>query len=137
MTTTLEKPSTAPRRSLVHGRLFRFAVTVHAVAAFGQPAFAGAYLSGDIGGLDWHARGADIVFSLGIGQALVGSFTSRRMRRWWPFAVSMLLVVAESGQYLAGMEGLLWVHIPLGVMIIAGLAVLSAALWMRQEPAHA
>ncbi|MFF9454110.1 hypothetical protein [Streptomyces flaveolus] len=109
-------------------------MTAHTVAAFGQPVFAGVYLTGEIGGLDWHARGADTVFSLGLVQAAVGVAVRARTRRWWPVAVSLLIVAAETGQYLAGMSGLLWVHLPLGVMTIAALAVLTAAVWVRPLP---
>ncbi|MCG8965085.1 hypothetical protein [Streptomyces sp. CL12-4] len=108
--------------------------TAHTVAAFGQPVFAGVYLTGEIGGLDWHARGADTVFSLGLLQAAVGVAVRARTRRWWPAAVSLLIVAAETGQYLAGMSGLLWVHLPLGVMTITALAVLTAAVWVRPLP---
>ncbi|WP_189232167.1 MULTISPECIES: hypothetical protein [Streptomyces] len=134
MTTTNEQPSTARRTGGVADLLFRSVVTAHTVAAFGQPVFAGVYLTGEIGGLDWHARGADTVFSLGLLQAAVGVAVRARTRRWWPAAVSLLLVAAETGQYLAGMSGLLWVHLPLGVMTIAALAVLAAAVWVRPLP---
>ncbi|WP_158102459.1 hypothetical protein [Streptomyces africanus] len=137
VTTTCERPSTSLRISGVAGLPFRAAVTVHTVAAFGQPVFAGVYLTGEIGGLDWHARGADLVFSLGLLQAAVGAAAWARMRRWWPIAVSVLIVAAETGQYMAGLSGLLWVHLPLGVMIIAALAVLSAAVWVRPLPNRA
>jgi hypothetical protein len=138
VTTTSGKSSTPVRATGVAGRLFRAAVTVHTVAALGQPVFAGVYLTGEIGGLDWHARGADVVFSLGLLQAAVGAVASARMRRRWPVTVSVLIVAAEAGQYMAGLSGLLWVHLPLGVMIIAALAVSSAAVWAGpRERTHA
>ncbi|MEV5440720.1 hypothetical protein AB0K80_32660 [Streptomyces sp. NPDC052682] len=112
-------------------------MTVHTVAAFGQPVFAGVYLTGEIGGLDWHARGADAVFTLGLLQAAAGVAASLRMRRLWPTAVSVLIVTAETVQYMAGLSGLLWVHLPLGVMIIAALAVLTAAVWLLPIPSRA
>ncbi|MFF7789815.1 hypothetical protein [Streptomyces sp. NPDC007991] len=137
VTTTGERPSTSLLPSGLAGLLFRAAVTVHTVAAFGQPVFAGVYLTGEIGGLDWHARGADVVFSLGLLQAVAGAAAWARTRRLWPTAVSVLIVAAETGQYMAGLSGLLWVHLPLGVMIIAALAVLSAAVWVRPLPNRA
>ncbi|RVU28021.1 hypothetical protein EOT10_07095 [Streptomyces antnestii] len=137
MTTIDERPSTTVPPKGVVGRLFRAAVTLHTVVAFGQPVFAGVYLSGEIGGLDWHARGADVVFSLGVLQVAVAVAAWVRWGLRWPTAVSVLILVAESGQYGAGLAGLLWVHLPLGVMIIASLAVLSAALWVRPLPDRA
>ncbi|MFE2991494.1 hypothetical protein [Streptomyces sp. NPDC059262] len=137
MTTAYEQPSTTLRRTGIGGRLFRAAVTAHTIAAFGQPVFAGVYLTGEIGGLDWHARGADVVFSLGLLQAAAGAAASARTRSLWPISTSVLIVAAEAGQYMAGVSGLLWVHFPLGVMLIAALAVLSAAVWVRPLPNHA
>ena len=77
--------------------MFRAAATVHAIAAFGQPVFAGVYLTGNSGGLSWHARGADVVFSLGMAQVVVAAVASRRMRRWWPVGGSVLILIAETG----------------------------------------
>ncbi|MEU0029789.1 hypothetical protein [Streptomyces sp. NPDC006335] len=137
VTTTCDRSSTTMQSTGLAGRVFRAAVTVHAVAAFGQPVFAGVYLTGEIDGLDWHRRGADIVFCLGLAQAAAGTAAWARMRRLWPAAVSVLILAAETGQYMAGLSGLLWVHLPLGVMIIATLAVLTGAVWVRPLPNHA
>ncbi|MEU9592720.1 hypothetical protein ACGF7W_22210 [Streptomyces sp. NPDC048219] len=134
MTITDERPSTDRRVSGVAGLLFRSVVTAHTVAAFGQPVFAGVYLTGEIEGLDWHARGADVVFSLGLLQFAVGVAVRVRTRRAWPAVISLLIVAAETGQYLAGTSGLLWVHLPLGVTTIAALALLAAAVWVRPLP---
>ncbi|MEV8553799.1 hypothetical protein AB0L04_28780 [Streptomyces glaucescens] len=106
----------------------------HTVAAFGQPVFAGVYLSGAVGGLHWHARGADLVFSLGLLQTVAGTAASVRMRRVWPVTVSLLVVAAETVQYMAGLSGALWLHLPLGAAIIASLAVLFVAAWIRPLP---
>lgn len=89
------------------------------------------YLSGDIGGLDLHALGADTASFLGLAQAIVGVTYSVRQRVWWPALTSLLLVAAESVQYVAGMDGALWLHLPLGVSLIAGLAVLFTVAWTR------
>ncbi|MEU6661955.1 hypothetical protein [Streptomyces sp. NPDC046821] len=104
------------------------------MAAFGQPVFAGVYLSGEIDGLNWHAQGANLVYTLGLLQAAVGIAASRRMRRQWPTVVSVVILLAETGQYVAGSAGLLWMHLPLGVMLIASLTVLAVAVWIRPLP---
>jgi hypothetical protein len=44
------------------------------------------------------------------------------------------LVAAETVQYVAGLRGALWLHIPLGVVIVAALAVQFIAVWRRPVP---
>ena len=43
------------------GWVLRALISAHTVAIFGQPVFAGVYLSGDYEGLRLHATGADVV----------------------------------------------------------------------------
>lgn len=114
--------------------MFRVTVTVHAITAFAQPALAGAYLSGNIDGLSWHARIADAVSYLGMLQLVIAIVVSIRAARWWPAVASALLVAAEFAQYVAGMSGALWLHIPLGVTIIAAVTLMFAVVWMRPLP---
>ncbi|MEU9888795.1 hypothetical protein [Sphaerisporangium sp. NPDC051011] len=101
------------------------------VAIAGQPVFAGVYLSGDYDGLRWHAAGADIVTSIGYLQVIAAIMLWVRLRRLWPFLATLALVAAETVQYFAGMDGALWLHIPLGVTTVAALAVLFIAVWRR------
>jgi hypothetical protein len=54
-----------------------------------------------------------------------------RLRRAGPFLATLALVAAETVQYFAGMDGALWLHLPLGVLTIAGLVVLAIAVWRR------
>ncbi|GAA3084968.1 hypothetical protein ACFQ0X_01070 [Streptomyces rectiviolaceus] len=134
MTSTHESTAARDTRTGVAGGLFRASVALHTVVAFGQPVFAGVFLTGDIDGLELHARGADVVFALGLAQAVAGVVLSVRTRWWWPASASLLLVVAESVQYMAGMDGALWLHLPLGVAVIAALVVLFAVVWTRPLP---
>ncbi|WP_433015204.1 hypothetical protein [Kribbella sp. CA-294648] len=120
--------------------VLRTVVTVHVVAIFGQPVFAGVYLSGDYDGLRWHTLGADAVTSTGYLQLIVTILVWIRLRRAWPFVVTLILVAAETVQYFAGLEGALWLHFPLGVLTIAALVVLFVAVWrrpLRKEPRNA
>jgi hypothetical protein len=120
--------------------VLRAVVTVHVVAIFGQPVFAGVYLSGDYDGLRWHAVGADAVTSTGYLQLIVTILVWVRLRRAWPFVGTLVLVAAETVQYFAGLEGALWLHFPLGVLTIAALVVLFVAVWrrpLRQGPSNA
>ncbi|WP_327092446.1 hypothetical protein OIE66_17900 [Nonomuraea sp. NBC_01738] len=114
------------------GWAFRALVSAHVVAIAGQPVFAGVYLTGDFDGLRWHAIGADVVTSLGYLQLIVAIIVWVRLRQAWPFLSTALVVAAETVQYFAGLDGALWLHVPLGVMTVAALVVQFAAVWLRQ-----
>ncbi|WP_043782982.1 hypothetical protein [Amycolatopsis rifamycinica] len=103
----------------------------HLVAIAGQPVFAGVYLSGDYDGLRLHATGADVVTSLGYLQLIAAIVVWARLRRAWPFLATAAVVAAETVQYFAGLDGALWLHLPLGVLTVAGLVTLVVALWRR------
>lgn len=57
-----------------------------------------------------------------------------RTRRSWPFYATLALVAAEAAQYVAGLEGALWLHLPLGVTTIAGIVILTLAVWRTPFP---
>lgn len=44
---------------------------------------------------------------------------------------TLALVVAETAQYFAGLDGTLWLHIPLGVLTVVGVVLLFATVWLR------
>ncbi|WAL68394.1 hypothetical protein ORV05_11685 [Amycolatopsis cynarae] len=119
---------------MVTGGVMRALVTAHLVAIFGQPVFAGMYLGGDFDGLRWHAAGANVVTSLGYLQLIAAIVVWVRLRQAWPLFATLAVVAAETVQYFAGLDGTLWLHLPLGVSTIAGLVVLFIAVWRR--PAH-
>ena len=116
---------------MVTGWVMRALVSAHVVAIFGQPVFAGVYLSGDYDGLRWHAVGANVVTSIGYLQVIAAIVVWVRLRQAWPFLATLALVAAETVQYFAGMDGALWLHLPLGVLTIVGLVVLFIAVWRR------
>ncbi|WP_052499038.1 hypothetical protein [Streptomyces vietnamensis] len=111
--------------------VWKAVVTAHVVAVFGQPVFAGVYLSGDFDGLAMHGAGADVVTSLCLVQLVVAIVVWARLRVSWPFHVTLALAVAETAQYFAGTAGALWLHIPLGVFTVAAVIMLFAAVWLR------
>ncbi|WP_030748180.1 hypothetical protein [Streptomyces griseus] len=121
--------------------VLRAVVTAHVLAVFGQPVFAGVYLSGDFDGLRRHGTGADVVTSLCLVQLAVAAVALARLRTAWPFWTTLALAAAETAQYFAGTAGALWLHLPLGVFTIAALVLQFAALWIRpldrKEPADA
>lgn len=113
------------------GWALRAVVSAHMVAIVGQPVFAGVYLTGDYDSLLWHAIGADVVTSIGYLQVIAAIVVWVRLRRAWPFLATMAVVAAETVQYFAGLDGALWLHIPLGVMTVAALVVQFIAVWRR------
>ncbi|MFI6742612.1 hypothetical protein ACIBI9_57765 [Nonomuraea sp. NPDC050451] len=120
----------APRTTST-GWTLRAVVSAHTAAIVGQPVFAGVYLTGDFDSLRWHAVGADVVTSIGYLQVIVAIVVWIRLRQAWPFVATMAVVAAETVQYFAGLDGALWLHIPLGVMTVAALVVLFIAVWRR------
>ncbi|WP_225439672.1 hypothetical protein [Amycolatopsis eburnea] len=113
------------------GWVLRAVAAGHVVAIAGQPVFAGVYLSGDYDALRLHATGADVVTSLAYLQLVVAVVVWVRLRRAWPFFATTAVAAAETVQYFAGLDGALWLHLPLGVLTVAGLVVLVAAVWRR------
>ncbi|MEV2271091.1 hypothetical protein [Nonomuraea africana] len=121
----------AAHRTTPTGWTLRAVVSAHVVAIVGQPVFAGVYLTGDYDGLRWHAIGADVVTSIGYLQVIAAIMVWVRLRHLWPFLATMAVVAAETVQYFAGLDGALWLHLPLGVMTIAELVVLFIAVWRQ------
>lgn len=123
--------SGAVPRTRPAGWVLRGVVSAHVAAIIGQPVFAGVYLTGDFDGLRWHALGADVVTSVGYLQLIVAIVAWVRLRRAWPFLATLAVVAAETVQYFAGLEGALWLHVPLGVMTVAALVVQFVEVWRR------
>jgi hypothetical protein len=126
----------SPGSAAVHsttpiGWAFRAVVTAHVAAIAGQPVFAGVYLTGDFDSLRWHAVGADVVTSIGYLQVIAAVVVWVRLRRAWPFLATMAVVAAETVQYFAGLDGALWLHIPLGVMTVAAVVLQFVAAWRQ------
>ncbi|MEV0151347.1 MULTISPECIES: hypothetical protein [unclassified Nonomuraea] len=123
---TVAAPRTTPT-----GWMLRTVVSAHVMAIAGQPVFAGVYLTGDYAGLSLHAAGADVVTSIGYLQAIVGIAVWVRLRQVWPFLATMAVVAAETVQYFAGLNGALWLHLPLGVTTVVAVVVQFIDVWRR------
>ncbi|MFG3339644.1 hypothetical protein [Glycomyces sp. NPDC048151] len=138
MERTLEATAAPPgARTAVSGWILRSAASLFLVVGFGQPVFAGVYLSGEFDGLSWHVMGADLVSFISLAQLGAAAAVWIRVRRAWPFWASLALMSGVTAQYFAGMKGALWLHLPLGVALVAGIAIVFAALWMRPLPRRA
>ncbi|WP_224281857.1 hypothetical protein [Streptomyces sp. LS1784] len=129
-----EARSATGERTGPAGRTLRALAAAHTTAVFGQPVFAGVYLSGDYDALTWHATGANAVTSLGYVQLIAALVLWIRLRRAWPLTATLAVVAAETVQYFAGLDGALWLHLPLGVATITATVVLTIALWRTPLP---
>ncbi|MEU1390465.1 MULTISPECIES: hypothetical protein [unclassified Nonomuraea] len=138
MLSVLDGPrADATRRTAPVGWTLRATVSAHMVAIAGQPVFAGVYLTGDYDSLRWHSIGADVVTSVGYLQLIVAIVVWARLRRSGPFLATAAVVAAETAQYFAGLDGALWLHIPLGVATVAALTVQFIDVWRRPFPRRA
>lgn len=127
-------PATArPRRLRWLLFTLRAVTTVHVIAIFAQPVFAGSYLIGDYDMLARHATGADVVTTLGALQLIIAIVQWILGGPRWPTVATALLVVAETGQYFAGLASALELHVPLGVAILAGAVLICVSLWRPQD----
>ncbi|MBL6853996.1 MAG: hypothetical protein ISS15_20660 [Alphaproteobacteria bacterium] len=123
-----------PVASRESGPWWRVVTIVLVAAIFMQAVFAGAMLSG----FDWaraaHAANGGLVVVATAAAALGAFVTLRRVPNGWRFALVLLgLAVAVFAQFALGRmaakgENLMWVHVPLGVMLVglAGQAVAGA-----------
>jgi hypothetical protein len=110
-------------------RVLRWCVTVHTVAIFAQPVFAGHYMVGDYDMLAVHRLGADLVTYLGMTQVVLSALLWWRDGTRWPFWASLLLFLGESGQYFAGVAGALDLHVPLGVALATAASIMLVRIW--------
>ncbi|MFE9453441.1 hypothetical protein [Streptomyces sp. NPDC006739] len=105
-------------------------VTCEAAFALGQAALAGSFLSGHYGALDLHALNATLTGLTAVVQTIAGVLLWRLGGGpAWPAWTSALLFAAEAGQIAMGYARVLAVHVPLGVTIIACIALMLVWVW--------
>jgi hypothetical protein len=120
-----DRPTTSLRRPGIV-RAMRMVLWLLAVAVFAQPVFAGLFLDGHDAWRDWHATNGMIVLPLlALVQVVLAVLWWRPGHGpGWPAVASVGLLVAIQIQSVLGMNGLLAIHVPLGVAIPALVATL-------------
>ena len=119
------RPATSLRRPGIV-RAMRVVLWLLAVAVLAQPVFAGLFLDGHEVWRDWHATTGMLVLPLLALVQVVLAVLVWRLGHGpgWPVVASVGLLVAILVQSVAGMNGLLAVHVPLGVAIFGLVATL-------------
>ncbi|MBC3190478.1 hypothetical protein H7X46_05300 [Pseudonocardia sp. C8] len=119
---------------------FRVWAVFHGLLVLAQVGFAGALLDAVDGALDWHGGAGGSLIMVALVQTVLAVPAA-----WpggmpaWSVAVSAALVVADVAQVAMGHAGLLAVHVPLGIAIVATqvtIAVRALAPARRRRPAH-
>lgn len=110
--------------------LFRVASTVSAIMLFDQAVFAGQFLDGAFGSLHTHRENATLA-GISVLVTLVAAVLRFRPGRGpaWPIAAAVLLFGLIAAQIALGFARVIWLHVPLGVGLIVGSALLSAWSW--------
>ena len=107
--------------------LLALALTVHALAAAAQPVLIGGYLQGSFDLLPAHGLNGTFL----PGTAFLATLFA--LAYWacrgpaWPVLALALLWFAEFVQMVAGYTRVLWVHVPLGVTVVA--VAVFLAVW--------
>jgi hypothetical protein len=115
--------------------LFRIVVSAEALLALGQSVLAGGFLAGHYPLLALHAANASATGVTAAVLTVAGILLWRPGGGpWWPALASGALFAAEAGQIAPGYSRVLAAHVPLGVLIIAGVALLLVWAW---RPAQA
>lgn len=105
---------------------FRVVAVLHAAMTVAQAFAAGALLQASDAGLVVHQAVGGTLLLVAMLQVPLAVLAWRPGRLSpWPIAVSVLLVVAETAQVAIGHTGLLAVHVPLGVAIVATAVALA------------
>jgi hypothetical protein len=106
-----------PRRTLT---VLRILAALHGLAVLAQPVLAGQYLSGNVDAITLHRINANIVGALGLCQLIAAIvFVWKGRGRPWAIWSALGIFAAESIQIPMGYDGVLAVHIPLGVSIVS------------------
>ncbi|AYF74409.1 hypothetical protein D7D52_11675 [Nocardia yunnanensis] len=110
--------------------MLRAVTTLVTLDAFAQAMFAGRFMAGSYDALDAHQANAGVLF-VGI-LVMAGCFAAAWLLAsapGWPAAVGAALTVVAGLQIMFGYRMVLAVHIPLGVMLVAGLLTLTVRVW--------
>ena len=113
----------------------RVVAVLHALSFLLQPITAGLFLSGQDSAVDMHATTAVIVVALCLVLTVLAFPSWRRgLVPRAAFTVSAALLVVEILQMAAGSSHIMWIHIPLGVLMMGGVVQLMQLIMRPYRP---
>lgn len=113
----------------------RVVAVLHALSFLLQPILAGLFLSGQDTAIDSHATNAIVVVTLCLVMTALAFPNWRRGRvPRAAFTISLGMLVAEIVQMGAGFGHVMWIHIPLGVLMMGGVAQLMPMIMRTYKP---
>lgn len=116
----------------------RVVAVLHALSFLVQPIMAGLFLSGQDSAVDMHATNATVVVVLCLVMTILAVLAWRRkLIPRAAFTISLALLVVEIVQMGAGYGHVMWIHIPLGVLMMGGVAQLMPLVMRPYKPAVA
>ncbi|WP_157163576.1 hypothetical protein [Nocardia aobensis] len=104
-----------------------------AASGVAQSTLAGEFLSGSLGALDAHSVNGSVLAAglliqtagFGLARLVIGS-------TGWAALISLMLTAAAGIEMMLGRRGNLAVHVPLGVLLTAGLLGLFSYTWRNR-----
>ncbi|WP_194916134.1 hypothetical protein [Catenulispora rubra] len=113
----------------------RVVAVLHALSFLLQPIMAGLFLSGQDSAIDMHATNATIVVALCLVMTVLAVPAWRRgLVPRAAFTTSAALFLVEILQTGAGYGHVMWIHIPLGVIMMGGVAQLMPMIMRPHKP---
>jgi hypothetical protein len=112
----------------------RVIAVLHALSLLMQPILAGLFLSGQDTAVDMHLTNAMVVVALCLVQTVLAALLWRNrtvVRRI--FTQSLALLVLEVVEMGGGFGHTMWLHIPLGTALVAGVATLMPQIMGAQS----
>jgi heme A synthase len=115
-------------------RFFRAVTSVQLALVLAQATFAGGFLSGHYGMLAMHRANAGLVVVTALVQVAAAAYLLRGAGHpRWPLALSLAIVIMIAAQIPLGFARLLMLHVPLAVIIIAGVALSTVRAWQLPQ----
>lgn len=129
--TTTAPPDTRYRHVARPARwALRTVITVQTLDLFVQATLAGRFLNGAYGSLRIHSTNGTLIGIIGIVQIVAALLYWRPAGGvGWPVLTSLVIFAAEGIQIAIGHSRIIAVHVPLGVTIVAAMALMAAWAW--------